>query len=153
MRRWQNKAFADLKPLFRAQTTLGWSVARNISDADGRRGVASGSMREVFDEITHLCIGYQMLAVSEQRGDQDLPSVTSTASISRFEMEVNAGLLGRSRTAGLTEAQRLERAAQRDERSGEYLTPEDVVERVQAKVLIFPHIGAERGDILRVLPL
>lgn len=140
--------------LFGANTTLGWRVSRRISRLEGERGVERGAFREVLDETSGALIGYQMIAEAEMAGDRDLPSLQSAASISDREMRMNAGELGPSRTAGLPEAKRLERAERRDEQTGQHLhlAPEDEIERAQMKVRVFPKLGAARGDILRVWP-
>lgn len=127
--------------LFSDNTTLGWRVLRTITREEGERRVGRGVMRQVLDPMTRNLIGYQILGESERRGDQDLTSFATTASISLREMQINAGEHGRSRTAGLREPER----ALRDE-------PEDEVERIQRKVMVFPHVGAAQGDILRVWP-
>ena len=128
--------------LFGATTTLGWRVVRMVSFAEGEKRAGRGSVRRVYDEVTNEHIGYQLVSSHEQRGDRDLRSQPSTASISMREMQLNAE---RSRTVGLTEERRMERVALG-------LAPEDLVERVQCKVRVFPHIGAAKRDILRVWP-
>jgi hypothetical protein len=142
MRVWRDTGRQHSKLLlYGANTTLGWRILRTIYPREGERGVERGTMREVYDEITGHLLGYQVLGAGELRGDQDLPSLTSTAAISQREMQINAGELGRSHTAGLREQDRIERRV-----------PEDRVERVQRKVFVFPHVGAAKGDILRVWP-
>lgn len=131
--------------LYGANTTLGWRILRTIYPREGERGVERGTMRMVYDEINGHLLGYQVLGASEQRGDQDLPSMPSAASISFNEMQINAGTAfekGKSQTAGLPEHRRAERHI-----------PEDRVERVQQKVRMFERrIGPAKGDVLRVWP-
>lgn len=146
MRVWRDSGRQNSKLLlYGANTTLGWRILRTIYPREGERGVERGTMREVHDSITGHLLGYQVLGANEQRGDQDLASQPSTAAISRSEMEINAFARfedGKSHTAGLSEDRR---AARR--------VPEDRVERVQQKVLMFERrIGPAKGDVLRVWP-
>lgn len=129
---------------YSANTTLGWRVVRMESFEKGERMVELGSWRRVHDAINGNHIGYQPLSAESQRGDRDLQSQASSSSISAGEMMINAftGFEdGRSRTAHLCEKDRAARHV-----------PEDRVERVQCKVLVFPHVGPAKGDILRVWP-
>lgn len=128
--------------LFHTDTALGWRIMHRITFRRGEAKVARGVMRRVIDEAGNH-IGYQPLAVTAVHGDRDIPSQHSAASISLQEMKVNAE--GVSRTVGLP-------ALQRDERVAAGRAPEDRVERVQRKVQVYPHIGAAKGDILRVWP-
>jgi len=76
-------------------------------------------------------VGYEMCQREEWNS---YVTRESPRAISASEMMLYAGRafrFGRSRTAGLTEKQRL---ARRDERTGLWLPPEDKVERVEAKV-------------------
>jgi hypothetical protein len=110
--------------------------------------VQAGRFRHVHEEITGKLIGYQIVGTAEQRGDQDIPSQASCASISSREMDANAGLMGRSRTEGRSEDQRV----RRDPHTSHLLPMEDFVERTQAKVRVFAHVGAAKGDILLAWP-
>jgi hypothetical protein len=152
MRIWRDTNQNQRLLLYFPNTTLGWRVIRTIERREGQRGVERGAFRELIDDNTGNLIGFQLISSSEQRGDLDFPSLPSSAAISTREMRVNAGLCGRSRTAGLTEEQRLELAAARDPETGEYRTPEDEIERIQRKVEFYPFVGATQGDILRVWP-
>lgn len=70
-------------------------------------------------------------------GDGLIPSQAGGPVISAREMEIFAGRSfrgGRSRTAGMTETQRLERSKRTSTRTGKHLVPEDAVERVEEKV-------------------
>lgn len=127
--------------LYSGNTTLGWRILRKVYPHEGQRGVERGIMREVYDSINGNLLGYQVIASADRRGDQDLPSLASTASISQREMQINAGEMGKSRTVGLREADRVALPV-----------PEDRIERVQQKVLVFSRIGPKVGDILRVWP-
>jgi hypothetical protein len=145
MRVWRDSGRQNSKLLlYGANTTLGWRILRTIYPREGERGVERGTMREVYDQINGHLIGYQVLGASQQRGDQDLPSTPSAASISFSEMQINAGTAfekGKSHTAGLPEHRRTERHI-----------PEDRIERVQRKVSVFARVGAAKGDILRAWP-
>lgn len=151
---WRSENANSQLLLYAATTALGWRVMRTIHRREGERGVERGTMREVHDSITGKLLGYQVLSVAELAGDRDLPSLASSASITSREMRLNAGEMGASRTAGLPEAKRLERAEKRDEETGKplHLPPEDEIERARCKVLVFPRIGSAVGDILRVWP-
>jgi hypothetical protein len=135
--------------IFHTETTLGWRVIRMCNLAKGQQKVACGEWREVHDPNTGELIGFQPVTPAEARGDRDLPSLASCASISMREMQANAGELGRSRTAGMLEEDRVSR---RDPRNGTLLPAEDFVERTRAKVRVFAQVGPHKGDILRVWP-
>ena len=66
----------------------------------------AGVYARVYDEVTGLQIGYQI--AKEPATDKDIPSQPTQAVISISELEANAGVRGRSRTAGLPEHKRLE---------------------------------------------
>jgi len=119
----------------------GWRVIRRVRLDTGRRQCARGVWREIYSQSTCELVGFQLLSVELLKGDESLETIGSTAAIREDEMEANAGLCGRSHTAHLCEDYRLERKR-----------PEDFVERTQAKVSVWPNVGAERGDILRVWP-
>jgi hypothetical protein len=121
----------------------GWRVIRHKVRLDyGRRQCARGIWREQFDQETFELIGFRLLSPEEMKGDENIATLAgSTAAIVDDEMEANAGLRGVSRTAGLYEDARLERRQ-----------PEDFIERTMQKVFVYPHVGAERGDILRAWP-
>lgn len=128
--------------LYPAETSLGWRVVRMVSLEQGLRKEADGCWRRVLDETTRNLIGFQLIAIRSERGDRDLPTMRSSAAISKSDMELN---VARSRTAGMDEEHRLEREA-----AGRL--PEDRVERVQCKVIVYPYVNGKRGDILRVWP-
>lgn len=132
-------------PVYSADTSLGWSVARWASIAKGDEMALAGKWRAERDGFGAL-IGYRIIA-SHQR-DEEIPSKPSSAGIVRREMEINAGLRGVSRTAGMSEDKRLGR---KNLRSGK-AEPEDAVERVQAKVRVYGNVGSKSKDILRVWP-
>lgn len=119
----------------------GWRLIRRVRLDHGRRQCARGLWREIFSESTCELVGFQMLSTEALKGDESMRSVHAPASIVKNEMEANAGLRGRSQTAYLCEDYRLERSR-----------PEDFIERTQAKVFVWPNVGAERGDILRAWP-
>jgi hypothetical protein len=127
----------------------GWRVARLVSYEQAERKEDEGSWRRLNDPLTGALIGFEIIAVNDTAGDEDVRSMRSSASISSSEMEVNAGARffrgDRSRTVGSSEDRRAELAAMGR-------APEDRAERVQAKVAVYAHVGAAKGDILRVWP-
>ena len=125
--------------LFPANTTLGWRVIRMVTVEQGEMHEARANWRRVYDSITGELIGFQLIAPEASRYDKDLPSMPSSASISKSEMQINAE--STSLTAGLAEDMRLE-----------LKVPEDHTERVQAKVRVWPHVGAKKGDVLVAWP-
>lgn len=121
--------------LYSADTSLGWRVIKKVSSAVGEQQVVQGKWREVYD--AYDChIGYQILAVLWQNKEQS--SRPTSCVIVQREMLLIAGRAfkkGRSKTAGMTEEQRITR---RDLRSkvgtGRALPPEDAVEKAQEKL-------------------
>jgi hypothetical protein len=136
--------------VFAACTTLGWQVVRRLTFAKGEAMANAGVYARVYDEVTGLQIGYQI--AKEPATDKDIPSQPTQAVISISELEANAGVRGRSRTAGLPEHKRLERAKRTSRKTGKLLLPEDAIERATAKVRVYPMVGPARGDILRAWP-
>ena len=122
-------------PLFCADDSKGWTVARRVSRGVGHAKVVSGAWLEVQDDVGNL-IGFRVKV--KHRDDGDVPTRGSSASISVVEMEIYAGRhfrKGKSRTAHLDEEQRQERVSSRGAR---FL--EDTVERVTAKVEMYPAV-------------
>ena len=129
-------------------TATGNRSSRWISEKEVIRGLARGSMREYYDEFGRFK-GYELIDVPPPT-DESLPSLISTASISSREVLANAGLMGRSRTAGLREDERLTR---RHPVTGHRLPAEDFVERSQEKVKLWTQPAPGRGDrAVRVYP-
>jgi len=116
--------------LFPAETSLGWRVIRQVSCSEASEKLATGEWREVYDEHEKF-LGCQVLANFKK--DEDLPSGATSTSITVWECMLNAGLGGKSHTAGLPE----ERKVSRKTRFGKALPPEDAVERARAKVAEF----------------
>lgn len=136
--------------VYAAETILGWRVVQKASGSRGDEMVARGLWREVCNE-QYEHIGYQVLVPGMSK-DVIMPSQPSSTGIARHEMEVNAGACmsgGGSKTAGLQEDKRISR---KHLRSGKVLPPEDVVERIQAKVRVWPDVTAAKHDVLRVWP-
>ncbi|HVJ09288.1 MAG TPA: hypothetical protein VM554_12980 [Acidisarcina sp.] len=134
--------------LYSAITTLGWRRARIISLVEGERGVEQGRLCHVVDERGEL-VGYQPIQAPPKQFDDDQPSQPSSTSISAGESRKNAGEAGASRTAHLREDRRKLRAMRRD-LMGHPLPMEDSIERVRAKVELWPVIGDRRA--VRVSP-
>lgn len=96
--------------LFDTNTTLGWKVIRRISEDHGEDMVLRRKARHVVNsEGKH--IGYQMYESALRPTPVVQDSKPSCTSISKREMEANAGLFGLSRTASMSEAQRIKRVA------------------------------------------
>jgi hypothetical protein len=119
----------------------GWRMIRAIERDKGERGVEQGKMTRKYDPINRNLIGYQLVSTAAQRVDQDLRSQPSTSAISAREMQINAGEMGRSHTAGLGEVDRQFCDA-----------PEDHIERVACKVKVYAYVTSEKGSILEVWP-
>lgn len=130
--------------LFAAETTLGWRVVRRVSGAQGEEMLARGQWRDVYDASGNH-IGYQVIA--SYKTDLEILSGSSSCSITAREIELNAGLRGRSRTAGMSEEQRISRRAPR---TGSPLPPEDAIERAIAKVKEWPRSHRDRA--VRIYP-
>src|SRR5579872_3073882 len=94
----ENRSARKMFMVFHTETTLGWRVIRMVNLAKGRAKVRAGEWRETLDPNTGELIGFQPITSEELRGDRDLPSLASAASISVSEMQANAGEMGRSRT-------------------------------------------------------
>jgi hypothetical protein len=135
-------------PVYSADTTLGWRVARRISYQRGETMVSAGRMHRVEDQFGRH-IGYQM-GGRKQPSDNDLPSLASSASITAHECEANAGVLGKSVTATMSEHKRVHRL---HPRSGKLLPAEDFIERAQGKVAAYIATANRDGDrAVRIYP-
>jgi hypothetical protein len=116
--------------LYPAETSLGWRVIRTTTATKAAEKLAAGEWREVYDEHGNL-LGCQVLASFKK--DDDLPSQPSSTDISAWESKLNAGLSGRSRTAGLPEEKRI--SLFRKTKDGLVrIAPEDAIERAVEKV-------------------
>ena len=102
----------------------------HVSKEQASRKLANGEWREVYDEHGNYW-GCQVLANFKK--DEDLPSGATSTSITVRECMLNAGLGGRSRTAGMSEEKRISRKSG----FGKSLPPEDAVERAAEKVKEF----------------
>jgi len=125
--------------LYPPDTTLGWRVIRQVSQAQALKKLACGQWRAVNDEQGNF-LGYQVLATFKT--DNELPSGASSTSITVNECELNAGLRGKSRTWGMNEEDRISR---RHPTSGKALPPEDAIERAIAKVREWPLPHGDRA--------
>jgi hypothetical protein len=113
--------------LWLPETDQFWRVIRQVSFAEGERKCAAGEWCRVNDGFGNH-VGFQILANFKK--DEELPSGASSTSITVRECQLNAGLGGLSRTAGMIEEKRISRKNQ----FGKPLPPEDAIERAQAKV-------------------
>jgi hypothetical protein len=121
----------------------GRKIIRRTTRAHAEIYEALGIWRREYDGQTGELVGFRLVGAELHKGDADLRSLMTSASISEKEMQLN---VGRSRTYGLREVDRMKLI-----KDGEL--PEDEVERTQAKVRVYPLIGAAQGDILRAWPL
>jgi hypothetical protein len=119
----------------------GFRVIQRISREEAELRVRMEALRPEFDQLNGDLLGFRVAGL-DKAVDQDLPTRFTGAAISFREMELN---VARSRTRGLRELDRMQRI-----KDGK--APEDEAERAQAKVRVFPFVGAARGDILRVWP-
>ena len=127
--------------LFNPNTTLGWSVARRISFERGEQMVAWGTVVQVNDEFGRH-IGYKFRDASEPKTPLIKVSGSTAPTIRAKESMANAGLMGGSRTARLSDEQRLSRI---HPLSGKLLAPEDMVERAREKVRIYPEVSDRKA--------
>jgi hypothetical protein len=135
-------------PLFSADSETSCRIVRRVSMDEAEKFEAMGVWERRYDHFSGELMGFRLC---DRKDDSDLPSSGWTpAAISTSEMETNAASFAFvgdwSRTAGLSEERRLER-----EKQG--FPAEDHAERVQRKVLVFPHVGSAKKDILRVWPV
>ena len=135
----QRRAHAGEIRVYPAETSLGWRVIRHVSAQEAGEKLASGEWREVLDEQGNFW-GCQVLATFSK--DQDLPSGASSSSITVNECFLNAGLGGRSRTAGMPEEKRISRRSA----EGKALPPEDAIERAREKVRQWPWPASRIDD-------
>lgn len=131
--------------LYGAERAAGCRVIRSVSLAVAVRKVEKGVWRWATADGETVA---QIVGSGETRGDRDVPTMRSSASISASEMELIAAAQtfpgDRSRTYGLSEDRRQERVA-----AG--LPPEDRAERVLAKEALWPKLqNVEPG--LRIVP-
>jgi hypothetical protein len=114
--------------LYSADTGEGWRQIKIVSFVYGEERVAKGEWSHVYDPLTHRLAGYQPV---ERRFDSTDSSDASHAALLQPEMKANAGLMGRSRTAGMREMDRVGRVHPKSHR---LLPEEDFIERVQVLV-------------------
>jgi hypothetical protein len=118
--------------VFSPWTTTGWRVTRTIALADGERKAELGLFRRVYDPDTLKHIGYQPVEKPQPAMKSSDPS---SAALGVGEMHANAGLMGESFTAQLSEKDKQEGV-----RTGRLLVEEDFVERTEVLVReIYPH--------------
>jgi len=120
----------------------GRKIVRRTSRADAEIREALGLWRREYDTMTGELLGFRIVGAETNKVDSDLRSIQTSASISEGEMQMNVHC---SHTYGLRERDRLELI-----KAGEF--PEDEVERVRAKVRVYPHVGSAKGDILVAWP-
>lgn len=118
--------------LYSADMSAGWRVIQRVSYAYGEHRCKLGEFRRIFDQFNRL-VGYQAVAPKQDATNE---SGRSPAALGVMEMQANAGVLGRSRTAGMREPDRI---ARHDPKSGHLLPEEDFIERTRALVKAYPH--------------
>lgn len=150
----------------------GFRVLRQTSRERAELQESLGLIRREYDSRSGSLLGFRVVGVELHRIDSDLKSMPSSSSISgpkpsvyrgptvsdadcdedmcagrgaRLSGEIEMNALGKSRTWGRSELDRLIR-----QRNG--LAPEDKIERVKAKVRVYALVGPAKGDILRVWP-
>ena len=133
--------------LYSPTTALNWRRTQIVTLVEGDKLVAEGKARRRFDSWGRHD-GYEL--IESKPTDEKLPSLVSSASISTNEVLANAGVLGRSRTANLSEEDRITR---RHPKTGRPMPAEDFVERAQEKVRLWTQPAPGRGDrAVRVYP-
>ena len=120
-------------------------IVRKVSAAEAADHICNGTWKDGEEYDGFPC--FHMVA--NVKPDLDMASSESDVGISVFEMEVNAGMYGVSRTCGLSEVQRL---TQPKDKMGHAPPPEDLIERIQAKVRVWPMVHSRKKHILRVWP-
>ena len=120
----------------------GRKVIRRTTQVAAEAYEALGLWRREYDTQTGELQGYRLVRAEIEKVDGNLKSIKTQAGISMKEMELN---LCRSQTRGLREIDRLQLI-----KDGE--APEDEVERIQAKVRVYPFVGAAKGGILQAWP-
>jgi hypothetical protein len=123
----------------------GFRVMTRVSLMHAELCERMGAWRREYDTGTGDLLGFRVIGPEARKGDVEIRSVQTTATISKAEIEMNIGMAGRSKTYGLCEMDRLERL-----KAGEL--PEDRIERTIAKVRVWPMVGAAKGDVVRAWP-
>lgn len=116
-------------PVYAEECVLGWRLIRRISFERGERMVDAGVAERCFDDSGRH-VAFRVI----NRGRERSASPNSPTAITMRECEIYAGRCfprGQSRTARMSEVQRLTRINPRD---GRRLPPEDAIECVTAKV-------------------
>ena len=134
-------------PLFSADSESKCCIIRRVRMEEAEKMEALGVWERRYDQYSGELIGFRMVAsfIDDRKVMHSKPT---PAAICASEMEVNAFTKfrdGRSRTARLSELDKLKRIH-------DGLPPEDHIERTYRKVLVFPYVGAAKGDILRAWP-
>jgi hypothetical protein len=118
--------------IFSSNTTLGWSATRRTSYRKGEALVSQGRWRRVTDE-TGAHVGYQPVECNVV----PVPSQdASRAALGEAEMKANAGLMGASHTAHMSDE---ERGSRVHPKSGRLMPEMDFVEKVRTVVASYTH--------------
>jgi hypothetical protein len=137
----------ELANLYAKGTLVGCRVVRQVPITLALEKVALGVWRRVFYEDGAEA-GFQPYAQPPtERPRTPMPGVSldgSPPTITLTEVQMNAGLFGRSRTMGMPEWKRLKRHAKYDEKK--ILAPEDEIERAIEKVKLWPYPASRVDD-------
>lgn len=132
----------ELANLYATETTLGWRITNQVPMALGWEKVALRKWRAVqYDDGSFA--GFQP-TVAPQPGKSIPVLAGSPPTITLTEVQMNAGLFGRSRTMGMPEWKREKRHARYDEKK--ILAPEDAIERAIEKVKLWPYPASRIDD-------
>ncbi len=133
--------------LFGPRTSLGWTIKSRITREKGDDLVNRRIAIEIPDDNGNL-LGYQLR--KDRMPNDPMPTLqTILATITKSEMEINAGTYGESRTVRLSEQQRTERAKQTHPHTGKYLPEEDRIEKVIGKIVAWPEVGDTKAPCVR----
>ena len=132
--------------LFSANIAFGWRVVRQVPVELALEQLALKKWREIWSECVdgkRELLGVQPLAAAQP--SKPIPVLGgSPPTITLTEVQMNAGLFGRSHTMGLSEWKRLKRHAKYDEKK--ILAPEDAIERAIQKVKLWPYPASRVDD-------
>jgi hypothetical protein len=124
----------------------GWRIVRTTGFVKGERLVDEGRFERLYDALNGEHIAYRIS--SDPNLNQTRESRFSSPALTRRDVEANAGLYGKSKTAGMSEEMRLVRSCPR---TGKRLATEDFIERAIARVKAHGESPAY-GDVIRRAP-
>jgi hypothetical protein len=136
----RREASGILFNLYGPETALGFPVIGSTTTEQAAEKVACGSWREVIYTDGGFA-GYQIVAKAKV---VIRPRIDRALTITLSELQMNAGLFGRSHTKGMPEWKRLSRHARYDKEK--ILAPEDAIERAIEKVKLWPYPASRVDD-------